>query len=108
MSEVLDALESADLLRRIYPHGPYANEVISRKPSKYLFSIPIFRVNYLRLLSDIVSNEPAKNKITEDFVAMYFQQVFDTIGKGTLMYDSNHDGADFVLTVDEVSIIIHI
>lgn len=108
MSEILDALESAELLRRIYPHGPYASEVVSRKPSKYLFSTPIFRVIYLRLLSDIISSEEAKNKITEDFVAMYLYQVFDTIGKGTLMYDSSHDGADFVLSIDEVSIIIQI
>ena len=108
MSEILDALESTELLRRIYPHGLYSNEVVSRKPSKYLFSTPIFRLIYSRLTSDIISDKQAKNKLTEDFVAMYLYRVFDTIGKWTLMYDSSHDGADFVLTIDEISIIIQI
>ncbi len=81
MSEILDALESTELLRRIYPHGLYANEVVSRKPSKYLFSTPIFRLIYSRLTSDIISDKQAKNKLTEDFVAMYLYRVFDTIGK---------------------------
>lgn len=108
MSDILDALEWAELLRRIYPYGLYANEVVSRKPSKYLFSTPIFRVSYARLMSDIISNDEAKHKITEDLLAMYLSQVFDTIGKWTLMYDSSHDGADFVLMIDEVAIILQI
>jgi predicted AAA+ superfamily ATPase len=39
---------------------------------------------------------------------MYLYEVFDKIGKGSLMYDSSHGGADFVLTIDEISIAIQI
>ena len=108
MSEVLDALEGAELLRRIYPYWVYATEVVSRKPSKYLFSSPAFRVIYLRLISDITSNEHAKYKITEDLVAMYFSEIFEDIGKWALMYDGNHTGANFIISLGEESIIIQI
>ncbi len=60
MSDILDALERAELLRRIYPYGSHLNQVTSRKPSKYLFSAPAFRAIYYRLMSNIISNENAK------------------------------------------------
>ncbi len=108
MSDILDALVWAGLLRRIYPHGPYAQEVVSRKSSKYLFSTPVFRTLYYRLLSDLISNEHAKWKITEDFIAMYFHALFDTMGTGTLLYDRSNGWGNFIVTIDEVSIVVQV
>ena len=87
MSEILDALEFAGLLRRIYPYGPYLGDVVSRKSSKYLFATPAFRVLFYRLFSDVISDSMAQDKIAEDIVAMYFIKAFDRIGRGLLSYD---------------------
>ncbi len=108
MSEILDALEWAELLRRIYPYGSHLNQVTSRKSSKYLFSAPAFRAIYYRLMSNIISNENAKGKLTEDIVAMYFYKIFDRAGNGSLTYDSSQWGADFILSIWWSAIVIEV
>jgi len=92
MADILDALEGAELLRRVYPHGSHLNQTSSKKPSKYLFAAPAFRAIYYRLFSNIISNENAKGKITEDLVAMYFYKIFDRTKGGSLTYDSTRGG----------------
>jgi predicted AAA+ superfamily ATPase len=105
---VLDALEGAELLRRVYPHGSHLNQVTIRKPSKYLFSAPAFRAVYFRLTSNIISDENAKGKITEDLVGMYISKIFERTGRGGLTYDSAQGGADFILHLSEKTIVIEV
>ncbi len=105
---ILDALEWAELLRRVYPHGSHLNQVSVKKPSKYLFSAPAFRAMYFRLVSNIISDEQAKWKITEDLIAMYIARIFEKTGTGGLTYDSAQWGADFILTLWNSKIIIEV
>lgn len=108
MADILDALEDAELLRRIYPHGSNLNQISSKKPSKYLFAAPAFRAIYYRLFSNIISNENAKGKITEDLVAMYFYKIFERTKGGSLTYDSSQGGADFILTLGNRRIVMEV
>jgi predicted AAA+ superfamily ATPase len=89
MSEILDVLELSGLLRRIYPHGTYFQEVVSRKPSKYLFATPAFRMPWYRIFADVLKNENTKSKIVQDIVAMYLYRAFDRNKKGMLTYDAD-------------------
>ena len=108
MSSILDALEWAELLRRIYPYASHLTQVTSKKPSKYLFSAPAFRAIYYRLMSNIISNENAKWKITEDLVAMYFYKIFYSLLNWSLTYDNEQWGADFILKTWDISIVIEV
>ncbi len=108
MWDILDALEWAELLKRIYPYASHLSQATSRKPSKYLFSAPAFRAIYYRLMSNIISNENAKWKITEDLVAMYFYKIFDRLWFWSLTYDSSQWWADLILQLHNQSIIIEV
>lgn len=106
---ILGALEGAELLRRIYPHGSHLNQVAVNKPSKYLFSAPAFRAIYFRLMSNTIADENAKWHITEDLIAMYFSRIFTAMpGVISLTYDSTEWGADFILTIGNEKIIIEV
>jgi predicted AAA+ superfamily ATPase len=99
MSDILEALEWAELLRRIYPHGSHLTQITSKKPSKYLFAAPAFRAIYYRLMSNIISDENAKWKITEDLIAMYFYKIFFKTSQWSMTYDSEQWWADFIMTL---------
>jgi uncharacterized protein len=108
LESILETLESAELLRRIYPQGSHLNQVITKKPSKYLFAAPAFRAMHFRLISNIISDEQVKWKITEDLIAMYITRIFDKTSIWSLTYDNAQWGADFILTLGNKRIIIEV
>jgi predicted AAA+ superfamily ATPase len=84
------------------------NQIASQKPSKYLFSAPAFRAVYFRLTSNIISDENAKGRITEDLVGMYVNKIFGRSRWGGLTYDSAEGWADFILHTGNKTIVIEV
>ena len=107
MSEILDALTWAELLKRIYPYWSHLNQVV-KKPSKYLFSAPAFRAIYFRLTSSIISDDNVKWKITEDLTAMYLYRIFEKKAEVSITYDSKQWGADFIVRVWKMTLVMEI
>ena len=107
MTDIFSALESAELLRRVYPHGSHKQQIV-KKPSKYLFSAPAFRAIYYRLTSNTISDENAKWKITEDLIAMYLYRIFEKKWPFSLTYDNEKWWADFILNTWDGNIIIEV
>ena len=95
LSSILDALEKTEVLWRLYPHGVHYTQV--RKPSKYLFSSPVFRSMYFNLTEDISKYDTYKGKLLEDAVALSLQRLFSGRPDFSLTYDNSDGGADFIV-----------
>lgn len=107
IAEIFSALERAEVLHRIYPHGSHFKQV-TQKPSKYLFSSPAFRAMYYKTIGNIISEQNARGKLLEDLVGMYLYRLCDKKPSFSLTYDSAKGGADFILSVGENKIVIEV
>lgn len=106
LSNVLDSLEKAEMLIRVYPYGSTYKKV--RKPSKYHFMTPAVR----HALLTIVEGENAflsnKGKYMEDVIALILYREFSQKLSSPILYDSATGGADFVLSLPERKIAIEV
>lgn len=107
IAEIFSALEQAEVLHRIYPHGSHFKQV-TQKPSKYLFSSPAFRAMYYKTIGNIISEQNARGKLLEDLVGMYLYRLCDKKPFFSLTYDSAKGGADFILNAGENKIVIEV
>ncbi len=107
VAEIFSALEQAEVLHRIYPHGSHFKQV-TQKPSKYLFSSPAFRAMYYKTIGNIISDQNARGKLLEDLVGMYLYRLGDKKPSFSLTYDSAKGGADFILSAGENKIVIEV
>ncbi|MBU2542926.1 AAA family ATPase [Patescibacteria group bacterium] len=107
IAEIFSALEQAEVLHRIYPHGSHFKQV-TQKPSKYLFSSPAFRAMYYKTIGNIISEQNARGKLLEDLVGMYLYRLCDKKPSFSLTYDSAKGGADFILNAGENKIVIEV
>ena len=97
LTAVLDALEKAEIIIRIPPHGSSA--VAVRKPSKYLFMSPAIRMSLLSITGLDETFLARKGKLLEDVSALHFYREFVSSGAGGLTYDTAGAGADFILQI---------
>lgn len=107
IAEIFSALEQAEVLHRIYPHGSHFKQV-TQKPSKYLFSSPAFRAMYYKTIGNIISEKNSRGKLLEDLVGMYLYRLCDKKPAFSLTYDSAKGGADFILSTGENKIVIEV
>jgi uncharacterized protein len=103
---VLESLEKAEILIRVYPYGSTYKKV--RKPSKYHFMTPAVR----HALLTIVEGENAflnhKGKYMEDVIALILYREFAQKLSSPIFYDSAARGADFVLSLPDRKIAIEV
>lgn len=90
---VMDVLQKAELVLRIYPYGSVYSKV--RKSSKYLFLAPSMRAALLSLLDARAIDTRYRGKLLEDLVGMYLHR--ELMGRNvTISYDPSAGGADFI------------
>lgn len=104
ISEILETLEQAAAIHRVYPYGSHAAQ--ARKSSKYLFTTPLLRSLYFNSLGSV--NKNYLSKLLEDTTAMYFKSFLRDKINGSLTYDSSKDSADFILAFGSEKIIIEV
>lgn len=98
MMNVLEVLEKAELLIKVPPYG--SNLTKSKKPSKYLFMSPTYRMSLLNITGDKATYLTRQGKLMEDVVSAYLFRDFVSAGKGSISYDPSEGGADFILEVE--------
>ena len=90
---VMDVLQKAELVLRIYPYGSVYSKV--RKSSKYLFLASSMRAALLSLLDARSVDTRYRGKLLEDLVGMYMHR--ELMGRNvTISYDPSAGGADFI------------
>jgi len=94
---VLDALEKAEIIIKVLPHGSGTSAV--KKPSKYLFMSPTIRMSLLSItgLDEVFLSR--RGKLLEDLTGLHFYREFVSPGIGQITYDSAEEGADFILQI---------
>ena len=97
LTMVLDALEKAEIIIRVAPHGSNASAV--KKPSKYLFMTPAIRMSLLSITGLDETFLVRRGKLLEDIAGLHFYREFVSNGVGGLTYDSAEAGADFILQI---------
>ena len=94
---VLEALERAEIVLRVFPYGSTESKV--RKPSKYCFGSPLLRLALLSVVEGSAAYEKNKGKLLEDLVAGTIYRRFGGSLQAPLQYDSQKGGADFVVSL---------
>ncbi len=94
---VLEALERAEIVLRVFPYGSTESKV--RKPSKYCFGSPLLRLALLSVVEGSAAYEKNKGKLLEDLVAATIYRRFGGSLQAPLQYDSQKGGADFVVSL---------
>lgn len=97
LTSVLDALEKAEIIIKVLPHGSGAAMV--RKPAKYLFMSPAIRMSLLSITGLDSTFLQRRGKLLEDVSALHFYREFVSTGAGGFTYDSAEAGADFILQI---------
>jgi hypothetical protein len=104
MMNILEVLEKAELLIKVPPYG--SNLTKSKKPSKYLFMSPTYRMSLLNITGDRSTYLTRQGKLMEDVVSAYLFRDFVSPGQGSISYDPSRGGADFILEIDNIKKII--
>lgn len=103
---VLEALEKAEVLIRVYPYGSTYKKV--RKPSKYHFMTPAIRHTLLTLLEGENAFINNKGVYMEDVIALTLYREFAQKQFSPILYDSSAGGADFIVSLPEKKIVIEV
>lgn len=103
ITNVLEVMESAEMLIRVMPHGSNSKKV--RKPSRYQFMSSAMRSAFLSVAGNEQIYASQRGRLMEDIVALTLYRTFVSQGHSALTYDSSKGGADFILTIAEKSII---
>jgi uncharacterized protein len=90
---VMDVLQKAELILRIYPYGSVYSKV--RKSSKYLFLAPSMRAALLSVLDARSIDTRYRGKLLEDMVGMYLYRTLNR-NNVTISYDPGAGSADFI------------
>jgi uncharacterized protein len=106
LMNVLEALEKAEMLIRVYPYGSTYKKV--RKPSKYHFMTPAVRHTLLTIIEGESAFENHKGKYLEDIIALTLYREFSQRLASPTFYDSAKGGADFILKLSDRKIIIEV
>lgn len=103
---VLETLEKAEMLIRVYPYGSTYKKV--RKPSKYHFMTPAVRFTLLTIVEGEGAFVNHKGRYLEDIVALSLYREFSQKLASPIFYDSSRGGADFILSFPEKKIAIEV
>jgi len=103
---VLEALEKAEMLIRVYPYGSTYKKV--RRPSKYHFMTPAVRHTLLTIVEGESAFENNKGKYLEDIIALTLYREFSQKLVSPIFYDSAKGGADFILKLSDKKIAIEV
>ncbi|MDH4329994.1 MAG: AAA family ATPase [Candidatus Moranbacteria bacterium] len=110
VAEIFSILEQTEILFRVYPHGSHLSQSVhtTKKPSKYLFSSPAFRMMYYKMIGSIISEQNTKGRLLEDLAGMYLHRFLYKNTYASLTYDSAKGGADFILTMHNKRLVIEV
>lgn len=97
ITSVFEALEKAEVLIRVPAYG--SNMTIARKASKYLFMSPAIRMSFFYFTGIENTYHMRQGKLLEDSIGAHLHREFITKGQGSIRYDSEEGGADFVLQI---------
>lgn len=103
---VLETLEKAEMLIRVYPYGSIYKKV--RKPSKYHFMTPAIRYALLTIVEGESAFVNHKGWYLEDIVGLFLYQEFSQKLASPIFYDAARGGADFILAFPDRKIPIEI
>jgi len=103
---VLETLEKAEMLIRVYPYGSTYKKV--RKPSKYHFMTPAVRHTLLTVVEGEGAFSNHKGWYLEDVVALSLYREFSQKLASPIFYDAARGGADFILAFSDRKIPIEI
>src|SRR3990172_7276536 len=103
---VLETLEKAEMLIRVYPYGSTYKKV--RKPSKYHFMTPAVRHTLLTVVEGESAFTNHKGWYLEDIVSLSLYREFSQKLASPIFYDSAKGGADFILAFPYKRIPIYI
>jgi len=103
---VLETLEKAEMLIRVYPYGSTYKKV--RKPSKYHFMTPAIRHTLLTIVEGESAFANNKGKYLEDIIALTLYREFTQKLASPTFYDSAKGGADFILKLSNKKIAIEV
>ena len=103
---IFKSLEEAGFLQKIIPYGSHYKQV--RKPHKYLFATPSFRLLFLSTKESISAFSIYKGKLLEDVVGFYLRRIIPKYGDIFLTYDSARAGADFIVRRGDRKIAIEV
>lgn len=103
---VLESLERAEMLIRVYPYGSVYKKV--RKPSKYYFMTPAIRHTLLTIVEGENTFVNHKGMYMEDMIALTLYREFAQNSSSPIFYDSASGGADFVMSLAERKIAIEV
>lgn len=106
LTEILEVLEKAEILTRVYPYGSSFSQV--RKPSKYLFTSPAFRSMFFNFVGHINQWDAQKGKMLEDAIGLYLIKFLEHKINISLTYDSAQGGADFIIGFGDEKIIVEV
>jgi hypothetical protein len=99
VSQILDALEQAELLIRIYPYGGITGRISPNNPSKYYFMSPALRASILNVIGGATLIDKSKGQLFEDTIAMYLYREYISKGIAQVSHleKPGEVQADFVL-----------
>lgn len=97
IASIFDALEKAELLIKIPAYG--SNMTIAKKSSKYLFMSPAIRMSFFYITGIEATYLVRQGKLLEDAIGAHLYREFIIKGQGSLRYDSQVGGADFILQI---------
>lgn len=97
ISSVFDALEKAELLIKIPAYG--ANMTIANKASKYLFMSSAIRMSFFYFTGIENTYNTRQGKLLEDSIGAHLYREFIMKDQGSIRYDSEEGGADFILQI---------
>ncbi|MBM4177579.1 ATP-binding protein [Candidatus Gribaldobacteria bacterium] len=106
LSLILDSLVKCGLLLRLMPYGSHIAQV--RKPSKYLFLSPAFRMLFLSSKESIKDFDHFKGKLLEDTVGLVCYKFLRAIPGASLVFDVAAGGADFILKTNEKMFVVEV
>jgi len=106
LAQVLDVLETSQIMFRVYPYGSAYAQV--RKPSKYLFTSSAFRAMEYGFIANIGCAENQKGKLLEDVIGLYLMRILRNRPEFSLTYDSAKGGADFIVSFQSSKIVIEV
>jgi predicted AAA+ superfamily ATPase len=97
ITSVFDALEKAEVLIKVPAYG--ANMTIAKKASKYLFMSPAIRMSFFYFTGNESTYNIRQGKLLEDSIGSHLYREFIIRGQGSIRYDSQEGGADFILQI---------
>ncbi len=111
LTNLMDALEKASLIQRIYPYAQHQAQ--TTKPSKYLFVSSAYRSMYFNFVGSVTPYNDYKGYLLEDIVGLYLsilirQGLANMAGGLSITYDSSNIGADFIVSNDDRRICIEV